>query len=99
MTPSTVHIVARITAKSDAVTQLRAVLEALLTPTRQEAGCHRYLLLQNQQDPTDFTFVEEWADDAAIDQHLRSAHLQRAFAQAAGLLAGQPDIQRYELIG
>jgi len=55
--------------------------------------------LQNQQDPTDFTFVEEWADDAAIDQHLRSAHLQRAFAQAAGLLAGQPDIQRYELIG
>lgn len=99
MTQSTIHIVARITAKPEAVTELRSVLEALLTPTRQEAGCRRYQLLQNQQDPTDFTFVEEWADDSAIDQHLRSAHLQRAFAQAAGLLGAQPDIQRYTLIG
>ncbi|MBL8251492.1 MAG: antibiotic biosynthesis monooxygenase [Candidatus Competibacter sp.] len=99
MTRPTIHIVARITAKPDAVAALRAVLEALLAPTRQEAGCRRYVLLQNQREPTDFTFVEEWADADAIDQHMRSAHLQKALAQAAGLLATQPDIQRYELIG
>lgn len=99
MSQSSIHIVARITAKPDRVAELRAVLEALLTPTRQEAGCRRYILLQNQQEPTDFTFVEEWVDAAAIDSHMKSAHLQQAFAQAAGLLAAPPDVQRYTVIG
>ncbi|MDG4549512.1 MAG: putative quinol monooxygenase [Candidatus Contendobacter sp.] len=99
MKPSSIHIVARITARPDKVVELRAVLETLLGPTRQEAGCLRYYLLRNQQNPTDFTFVEEWADAAAIDQHMQSTHIQKAFAQASGLLAARPDVQRYEWIG
>ena len=99
MSQSLVHVVAHITAKPDTVTILRAILEALLPSTRQEAGCHHYQLLQNRDYPTDFTFVEQWADDAAIDQHLQSAHVQQALAQAATLLATPPDIQRYNLIG
>ena len=99
MSQTSVHIVARVTAKPDCVAELRVVLETLLTPTRQEAGCRRYILLQNQQEPTDFTFVEEWADAAAINSHMKSAHLQQAFAQAAGLLAVPPDVQRSTLIG
>ena len=96
---TTIHVVARIVAKPEAVTQLQAVLAALLEPTRQEAGCHRYTLLQNRQDPTDFTFVEEWASDAAIDAHMQASHIQGAFAQAQELLAAEPDIRRYELVG
>lgn len=99
MSQSTIHIVARIVAKPDAVTRLQAALEALLEPTRQEAGCHRYMLLQNRQDPTDFTFVEEWASDDAIDAHMQTSHIRGAFAQAQGLLAAEPDIRRYELVG
>ena len=99
MNPSTIHIVARIVAKPDAVAQLRVVLEKLLEPTRQEAGCRRYTLLQNRHDPTDFTFVEEWASDAAIDAHLQTSHIRAAFAQAQGLLAAEPDIRQYELVG
>ncbi|MBK8184567.1 MAG: antibiotic biosynthesis monooxygenase [Candidatus Competibacteraceae bacterium] len=99
MSESTVHVVAHIIAKPDTVTALRAVLEALLPPTRQEAGCRQYLLLQNREHPTDFTVVEQWADATAIDRHLQSAHVQQALAQAAALLAAPPDIQRYELIG
>ena len=99
MSNSSIHLVARIVAKPDSVAALRTLLETLLAPTRQEAGCRRYILLQNQQEPTGFTFVEEWVDAAAIDNHMKSAHLQQAFAQAAGLLAARPDIQRYDLIG
>ena len=98
MSQSTIHVVARIVAKPEAVTQLQAVLAALLEPTRQEAGCHRYTLLQNRQDPTDFTFVEEWASGAAIDAHMQTSHIQGAFAQAQGLLAAEPDIRQYELV-
>jgi quinol monooxygenase YgiN len=99
MTPSSIHIVARVTAKPDAVKALQTVLETLLTPTRQEPGCRRYVLMQNQENPTDFTFVEEWADEDAINSHMKSAHLKEAFTKAAGLLAAPPDIQRYTLIG
>lgn len=99
MSQSSIHIVARFIAKPDTIKGLQTVLEALLTPTRQEPGCHRYLLLHNQQNPADFTFVEEWADEAAIDQHLQSAHLKKALTDMTGLLAVQPDIQRYTLAG
>ena len=99
MSDSAIHIVARLIAKPDAIAELRAVLETLLAPTRQEAGCRQYLLLQNREHPTDFTVVEQWADATAIDRHLQSAHVQQALAQAAALLAAPPDIQRYELIG
>lgn len=96
---TTIHVVARIVAKPEAVTQLQAVLAALLEPTRQEAGCHRYTLLQNRQDPTDFTFVEEWASDTAIDAHMETAHIRAAFARVEGLLAAEPDIRQYEVVG
>lgn len=99
MSQSLVHVVAHMTAKPDTVKALRVILEALLSPTRQEAGCHHYQLLQNRDYPTDLTFVEQWVDGAAIDQHLQSAHVQQALAQAAALLATPPDIQRYNLIG
>lgn len=98
MPTHSVHVVARISARPDAVTQLQTVLTALLEPTRRETGCHRYTLLHNQIDPTDFTFVEEWADAAALDAHLQMPHLQAALAQAANLLAAPPDIRRYDLL-
>ena len=99
MNPTSLHIIARFTAKPDAIQTLQAVLEALLIPTRQETGCRHYLLLQNQQNPADFTFVEEWADEAAFAQHVQSAHLKKALAEMKGLLTIEPDIQRYTLIG
>ena len=98
MTP-TVHVVARITARPDAVAELRALLLGLLEPTRRESGCLRYTLLHAAADPTDFTFVEEWADAAALDAHLAAPHVQAALAQAPLWLAAAPDIRRYTVIG
>ncbi|MEI2644350.1 MAG: putative quinol monooxygenase [Candidatus Competibacter sp.] len=99
MTDPSIHIVARIVAKPDTVTQLQAVLTTLLEPTRQEAGCRRYTLLQNQQDPTDFTFVEEWASETALNAHPQTAHFQAAFRQISELLGAEPDIRRYKRVG
>lgn len=59
MTNQTIRIVARVIALPNKVEELKAVLLELIEPTRQEAGAIRYELLQNQSDPTDFTFIEE----------------------------------------
>jgi len=89
----TVRVVAR--AK---VNELRTLLTSLLEPTRNEAGCVRYELLHNNSQPTDFTFVEEWQNDDAIDNHLGTSHVQAALARFPELLAVDLDMQRYSVI-
>ena len=95
MTESPVHIVARITAIAGKEEELFTILRQLAAPTRKESGCIRYELFRNNADPADFTFIEEWMDDAAIDRHMVTAHIQSAFAAVEGLLAAAPDIRRY----
>jgi quinol monooxygenase YgiN len=88
-----IHIIARFTAKPESVAALRTLLVGMLAPTRQEAGCIRYELLNNRNDPTDFTFVEEWADQAAIDAHMQTPHLKAVVADSAPLLAAPLDVR------
>lgn len=95
MTQSTVRVVARLAAFPDKVEEAKALLLGLVEPTRQEAGFIQYDLLQNQADPTDFTFVEEWESHEALDTHLASAHIQAAIARIPELIAEGPDIRRY----
>lgn len=80
MSKSTIRVVARLTAFSDKVEAAKALLLGLVEPTLQEAGCIQYDLLQNQTDPTDFTFVEEWESHETLDLHLASSHIQAAIA-------------------
>ncbi|MFO7641938.1 MAG: putative quinol monooxygenase [Candidatus Competibacteraceae bacterium] len=96
---ATVYVIARLTARPEAVAELQTLLLGLIEPTRQESGCLRYTLLHNSADPTDFTFVEEWADAAALEAHFATSHLQAALARAPALLAAPPDIRRYALCG
>ena len=98
MPQNTVRVVARITALPERVNDVRTLLEALIEPTRSEAGCISYELLQNKADPTDFTFVEEWASDQALDAHLGTEHVQNAISGTAALLAAPPDIRKYSLL-
>ena len=94
----TVRVVAHITARPDTVEATRDLLKSLILPTRIEQGCITYQLLQNETDPTDFTFVEEWTSDEDLDAHLASDHLKMAGARGAELFAGPPDIRRYRVV-
>ncbi len=46
-----VRVVARVTAKPDSIGHVRDVLLGQVAPTRAEAGCVRYDLMQNVSDP------------------------------------------------
>ena len=88
-----IHIIARFTAKPESVAALRTLLVGMLAPTRQEAGCIRYELLNNTADATDFTFVEEWASQAAIDAHMQTPHLKAVLVDSAPLVACPVDVR------
>ena len=98
MSQPTLRVVARLVAFPDKVAQLKSLLLSIMEQTGKEAGCIKYELLQNQADPTDFTFVEEWESAALLEQHLASTHIQAAVQKLDGLAVGPPDIRRYELL-
>ncbi|MEH2236101.1 putative quinol monooxygenase [Nostoc sp.] len=98
MTNQTIRVIARIIALPNKVEELKAVLLELIEPTRQEAGAIKYELLQNQSDLTDFTFIEEWTSDEALNTHLDSPHFQAVAAKLEGLVTTAPDARRYHLL-
>lgn len=93
-----IRVVAHLTSKPETVDETRSALEAFVDPTRAEAGCIVYELMQNNADPTDFTFVEEWESDEALDAHLASPHITAFKERVSDLLSCDPDIRRYMLI-
>ncbi|WP_338848944.1 putative quinol monooxygenase [Massilia sp. W12] len=95
----TVHVVARIIARPGAQDALKQILQSLLEPSRQDAGCLSYHLHVNKENPCEFVMLEEWRDDVAIDAHFGTPHIQSALARTQGLLAAAPEILRYQRLG
>lgn len=93
-----IRVVAHLTSKPETIAETCKALEGFVDPTRAEAGCVYYELMQNNDDPTDFTFVEEWESDETLDAHLESPHISAFKERAGDLLACDPDIRRYTLI-
>ena len=67
MERNTLHVVAHLQARPEKREHLRTLLLGLVAPTHREAGCLRYQMLENETDPLEFTFVEEWQDTPSLD--------------------------------
>jgi quinol monooxygenase YgiN len=89
------RVVAHVTALPEKADECKALLVSLVEPTRQELGCISYTLYQNNANPLEFTFVEKWVDDASLDAHMHTPHIQAALGKITSLVAGPPDIRRY----
>jgi quinol monooxygenase YgiN len=98
MNNETLRVVAKAKAQPDKAEALKPILLALVDQTRQDPGCLSYHLLQGLDDPTEFVFIEEWTDDALMQAHLATPHVQQALAQAIPLLEDTPDIRRYNVL-
>jgi quinol monooxygenase YgiN len=88
------HVIAHIRARPEHVAAVRDVLAGYVQPTRAEAGCFVYDLFQDCADSAHFTFVEEWADAAALDAHSKSAHIAAGRARLNGLTAAPTEVIR-----
>jgi quinol monooxygenase YgiN len=98
MADNTLRVIARIKAHSNKVNELESILSSLVEPTRKEPGCISYTLLQNNQDPTDFTLIEEWQSNTALETHFATKHFKEALVKLPSLIAAEPDIQKYHLV-
>lgn len=92
---SRLRVVARVICLADHISEMQTTLLQLVAATRQEPGCISYELLQNQADPTEFTFLEEWKSAEALEAHFATEHMQIAMAKLPTLAAQEPDIRQY----
>jgi quinol monooxygenase YgiN len=98
MSQGTLRVIARLVARSGKEEALRLLLMGLIAPTRKESGCITYELLQNKENSREFTFVEEWRDEAALKAHFATDHIQNALGKFPDLLAEELDVRRYILV-
>ena len=98
MSDQTVTVLARVKAKADKVEQVESVLMDLIGPTREEPGCVSYVLHRAQDDECSFLFVENWANQMALDEHLQKPYLQAFIARADELLAEPLDVTLWHQI-
>jgi autoinducer 2-degrading protein len=66
---------------------LAAALEDSTCSVRDEPGCVRFDVLQDNSDPNKFFFYEVYRDEAAIEAHRAAPHYARWRAAAAEVLA------------
>ena len=93
-----VRVVAHFVAKPESVEDVKRALIGMVDPTRAETGCVTYELLQNLDDPTDFTFVEEWTSQANLDRHAGSEHIRTGRELVKAHLAKPSDVRVYALV-
>ena len=61
-------------AKDDHITQLKNLLESMVSASRAEKGCLKYNIYQIESEPTRFIVIEAWEDENALDGHKNSKH-------------------------
>lgn len=94
----TVRVVADVRARHEKRAEVLTLLTRLVEPTKKEAGCLEYDLHVNLGDDTQFTFIEEWESEAALEVHLGAEHVRPILDALPPLLQAPPEIRRYSRI-
>jgi quinol monooxygenase YgiN len=82
-----ISIIAVLKAKPGKRDALKAALQALLLPTRQEPGNVEYQLFQLRDTPDIFYVREAWRGQQGLDAHIALPHFQAFILQMNELLA------------
>ncbi|TGD82588.1 putative quinol monooxygenase [Hymenobacter wooponensis] len=83
--------------QADNVRQLMA--QAAAAVRANEPGNLLYIAHQDPKDPTHFLFYEQYADQAALDAHVASAHYQDVVVAQIVPLLTERKVNLYKLLG
>lgn len=84
-----IDVVATIPIRADAAEAAKPHLLELAAGTRAEEGCLSYELHESAAVPGLFVTVERWRTEEDLAAHMRTEHVQRAFAVLTPSLAGE----------
>jgi quinol monooxygenase YgiN len=91
-------IIAHLVALPNKIEDTRKFLLGLIPPTRAESGCVDYDLHQDDDNPAEFTFYENWKTRADWDHHMTLPHLEEFARRSDELFAVPPHIRKMTMI-
>ncbi len=90
-------IVGRCVCRPRTLALARPAMRAMVDASRAEPGCLEYGYAEDVLVPGLIHVKELWADQAALDAHFASAHIQTWRAAWPELGIGQRDLRLYEV--
>lgn len=72
-----IHIVVRFEIKPERLSDTLAAFADLAEETRKEPGTTVFDVYRARQEPTSVVLIEYWADQDAIDVHMKQPHTLR----------------------
>ncbi len=86
-------VVGRVTSDAEKREQLIAVAQAVASASRDEDGCIAYRFYEDSEQPNHFVFVEEWADQSALERHFATAHIDTFMRSIPATITTPPDVK------
>ena len=71
----------------------------LAEESRKEDGVLEYRVTTDAEDENTLFFVERYEDEAAFGEHAETDHFAEFEAALPELLAGEPEVRRFEVSG
>ena len=87
-------VIVTLTAKPGSEARLRGSLTGLAESTLAESGCLAYRVYTAADRPTSLAIIEEWTDEAALQEHYGTPHFKEVAGQLDELLA-EPFVIKY----
>ena len=81
------YVIAELVSKPDQADALRNLLVPFAEGARKEPGCKHYALLEDKKQPGRFLTFETWADESALDAHMKTPAIQAAIPKLGPILA------------
>jgi quinol monooxygenase YgiN len=82
-------VIGNVTAQPGRYQEALALSQEHVARSRTEPGCVSHAVHRDTENPDRLVFVEEWLDQASLQQHFK-VPASRAFAKALAALASQP---------
>lgn len=89
-----ITITAKFSVRSDCVDKFIKLAVNVTRETRKERGNLSYKIYQSRNDKTKFTFIEEWLNDTAIEQHNIASHFTDFLYNIKPLIEGEAQIEQ-----
>ena len=90
-------IIARVSLSEASAPAYIEAIGQLTGPTRAEPGCDLYGIAVDVNDPTVVWISEQWDSQDALNEHLKTEHVQAFMAIAANLEILDMDARQYEV--
>jgi quinol monooxygenase YgiN len=87
--PRMIVVTGRVHVQAERRERFLEVATEMCRRSREEQGCGGYRVYADLEQPDRYVFVEEWADDDALQRHFTQPHTGAFMAGLAPLL-GEP---------